>query len=89
MDCRRWYSRRATTGAPGVFGGDRGATGGACGRAQVLPHGGFLAAQEAAVNFDLFFTLAALLHAALLAREVRPLASQARQIVVDLRQFDL
>ena len=48
-----------------------------------------LATQQAAVNFDLLFALTALLHAALLPGEVRPLAGQARQIVFDLGQFHL
>ena len=51
--------------------------------------GGLLAAQQTAVNFDLLFTFAALLHAAFLAREVRPLASQAWQIILNLSQFNL
>src|SRR5258707_11144626 len=49
----------------------------------------FLAAQQAAVNFDLFFTFAALLYTALLTRKVRPLAGQARQIILNLRQLNL
>jgi hypothetical protein len=50
---------------------------------------GFLPAQQAPVNFDLLFTLTALLDAALLSRKVRPLTSESRQVIFDLRQFDL
>src|SRR5439155_23994967 len=49
----------------------------------------FLAAQQAAVYLDLLLTFTTLLHAAFLAREVRPLACQARQIIFDLGQFNL
>src|SRR5258708_23822250 len=49
----------------------------------------FLTAQHAAVNLDLLFTFTTLLHATFLAREVRPLACQARQVVLDPGPFDL
>jgi len=49
----------------------------------------FLAAQQAAVYLDLLLTFTALLHTTFLARQVRPLPGQARQIILDLRQFNL
>src|SRR2546429_8521067 len=49
----------------------------------------FLPAQQAAVQFNLLSTLAALLDTPFLARQVRPLANQAGQIILNLRQFNL
>jgi hypothetical protein len=49
----------------------------------------FLPAQQTPVDLDLLLALTALLHAALLPGEVSPLACQARQVVLDLRQLDL
>src|SRR5260370_10019210 len=48
-----------------------------------------LATKQAAVNLDLLFALSTLLHAALLTGKMCPLACQARQVVLDLRQLDL
>jgi hypothetical protein len=48
-----------------------------------------LTTQQAAVDLELLLALATLLHAALLTGKVRPLACQARQVVLDLRQFHL
>src|SRR5437867_5420742 len=56
---------------------------------QFLFEGIFLATKQAAVYLDLLFTFTTLLHAAFLARKVRPLAGEARQIVLNLGQFDL
>src|SRR5207247_5017629 len=49
----------------------------------------FLPAQQAAVQFNLLFTLAALLDTPFLARQVRPLAYQAGQVILDLGQLNL
>jgi len=52
---------------------------------QMIP----LPTQHAAVDLDLLLTFAALLRAAALPREVRPLPRNAGQIVLDLGQFHL
>ena len=49
----------------------------------------FLTSQQAAVYLDLLFAFTTLLHAAFLAREVRPLPGQSRQVILDLSQFNL
>src|SRR6266700_2663272 len=49
----------------------------------------FLATQHTAVDFDLFFTFAALLCTTALTRKVGPLASETWQIIINLGKFDL